>query len=278
MQDISGFFAYDDLTFEPLRQRGWAVTMVAWNDPNIDWGRYEAVVIRSPWDYHQTPGEFFRVLSEIDASPAKLLNPLEVCRWNLNKAYLRDLDQRGVPIIPTIWLERLQVSDLPQLFHDFQGRKIVVKPTIGAGSIDTFVLTSDDSQYWQPALDAFIQQPLMIQPFVEAIIDEGEYSLFYFGGEFSHAILKSPKPDDFRVQEEHGGIIRSITVDEPLATAGQRALDAIGQRLLYARVDLVQFNNRPALMELELIEPSLYFPYDEPSPARFAEAFVQMMG
>ncbi len=272
MQDTSGFFIYDFLTFVPLQKRGWLVDEVPWNAAEIDWNQYDAVVIRSPWDYQKTPDEFLQVLTDIDASRARLFNPLEICRWNMNKIYLRDLVARGIATIPTIWLDRMDAEAVPQLCAELQSQRIVLKPTIGANADDTFVVTSEQPETAKVALQVFENKPLMVQPFVDAIVTEGEYSLFYFGGEFSHAIQKVPKQNDFRVQEEHGGIISSVVASAELQRAGQLAIEAIGQPLLYARADFVRFQETPALMELELIEPSLYFSFDEQSPERFAAA------
>lgn len=120
-------------------------------------------------------------------------------------------------------------------------------------------------------------QPSMVQPFLNSIQITGEYSLFYFGGRYSHTILKQPKTGDFRVQEEHGGIIRATTPSEPMVHIATQALNAVGETLLYARVDIMLLDDgSPAVSELELIEPSLYFSYDSESPQRFATALDEM--
>ena len=276
MQDTRGFYIYDYLAHAPLGRLGWNVEEVPWDDPHIDWDQFEVVVIRSPWDYQKKPHEFVRVLETIDRGNARLFNPLDICLWNMNKVYLRDLVARGVATIPTIWLDRLESNSFHQLFSELQSERIVVKPTVGANADDTFVLSLHGSENRGEALSVFANKPLMVQPFVEAIVSEGEYSLFYFGGEFSHAIQKIPKQNDFRVQEEHGGIISSVIASEDLQSAGRLAIDAIGQPLLYARADFVRFQDGLALMELELIEPSLYFAFDDKSPERFASALNRL--
>jgi glutathione synthase/RimK-type ligase-like ATP-grasp enzyme len=116
----------------------------------------------------------------------------------------------------------------------------------------------------------------MVQPFVESIQSQGEYSLFYFGGQFSHTINKIPQAGDFRVQEEHGGLVCSVEASQIMQVAAQTVIDQLGERLLYARVDLVLWDSAPALMEVELIEPSLYFSFDAHSPGRFAQALNEM--
>jgi len=275
MANPEGFFVYDHLAHEPLKQLGWDVIDVVWSAPSRPWSDFDAVVIRSPWDYQQAPEQFLATLQDIQAA-TRLLNPIEICRWNMNKKYLKDLHEKGVPIVPTTWLDGLSRDRLSDAFNSV-GEKIVVKPTVGANADNAFVLSATDPDGWTTALEFYAARPLMLQPFVKSISTIGEYSLFYFGSQFSHAILKQPKAGDFRVQEEHGGVIRSIDVDHHLRGAGDLALDSIGQDLLYARVDLVFLEDgTSALMELELIEPSLYFSFDKQSPILFANALDRL--
>ena len=271
LENPAGFFIYDCLAFEPLQQIGWDVVELPWSRNDVDRSEFDAVVIRSTWDYQKNPDRFLTVLAEIENCGAMLFNSLDVCRWNLDKSYLRELETEGVPIVPTRWLSQLDESQLRILFGEFDSPSIVVKPTVGANADDTHVADRDNPDSWQDPLRVFATRPLMVQPFIQSIVDEGEYSLFYFGGQFSHAIVKKPGPNDFRVQEEHGGIIQSTRVDPLFAEAGQRAVDTVQHELLYARVDLVRLaGGQPALMELELIEPSLYFPFNQQSATRFA--------
>ncbi len=280
MRDLSGFCCYDQLAEEPMRQLGWDVQQIAWDAEGVEWNDYELVVIRSPWDYQHRWQQFLAVLTAIDRSSARLENALEVVRWNVHKSYLRDLQQRGVKIVPTRWLDRLEPQVLDLLREQFGADQLVVKPLVGANADHTFRLPRVGAgQDLQRALDCFAQESVMVQPFVPAVVDEGEYSLFFFAGQFSHAVRKTPKSGDFRVQEEHGGDIQSTNVSTQLRAAGQAALDAVPWPLLYARVDLVRLaDGTPALMELELIEPSLYFPYHPQAAERFAQAVQQLCG
>jgi glutathione synthase/RimK-type ligase-like ATP-grasp enzyme len=164
------------------------------------------------------------------------------------------------------------------LFLEFETPEIVVKPIVGANADDTFWLRRDDRENrWRDAINVFANRTLIAQPMVQSVCDVGEYSLFYFAGLYSHAILKTPKSGDFRVQEEHGGLIQSVRIDRDLKKSADEAVQVIESEFLYARVDLVRLaDGTPALMELELVEPSLYFPFDEESPRRFAVALDQM--
>lgn len=273
MDNMEGFFAYDYLAIEPMARRGWQVEEVSWRKA-VDWNDYQMVVIRSPWDYQQDWESFLRVLTQIDQSRAALQNSLHTVRWNIHKSYLRDLQQRGVLIVPTLWCDRLTPEQLEQAFTHFASPHIVVKPTVGANADDTFWISNEDSDAnRERALRVFGNRELMAQPFVESIVCTGEYSLFYFAGEYSHAILKRPQADDFRVQEEHGGVIRAIEPDAELVQAATRVMRALDEVPLYARVDLVRLpDGGLALIELELIEPSLYLSYDSDAPERFAAA------
>jgi hypothetical protein len=273
MDNMEGFFAYDYLAIEPLARRGWRVEEVPWRRP-VDWSDYALVVIRSPWDYQQDWESFLDVLTHIDRSSACLQNSLQTVRWNIHKSYLRDLEQRGVPIVPTLWLDHLAEEELEEAFFEFNTPHIVVKPTVGANADDTFWISRADGDAGRArALSVFAHRELMAQPFVDSIVETGEFSLFFFAGEYSHAILKTPKRNDFRVQEEHGGVIVAIEPDDELAWAATHVMRALDEMPLYARVDLVRLPNGPlALIELELIEPSLYLSYDPGAPERFAQA------
>lgn len=288
MDSLAGFYCSDSLTYQPLKELGWRVEEVPWKKANVDWRIFDVVVIRSPWDYFKYPQLFLEVLAQIEDSGTRLANPLRVVKWNLDKSYLRDLESKGIAIVPTLWTDRLHSNDLDLAFDHFasqvvDGKKthcneIVVKPTIGAGAFDTFRLNRDNPEQFVEALDVFTTQPAMIQPFLNSVVDRGEYSLFYFGNEFSHCVSKLPKPGDFRVQEEHGGLITARQPDTDMLAISQRVFDAIGEPLLYARIDLVYLpSGELAVIEVELIEPSLYFGYDDRSASRFASALARMI-
>jgi glutathione synthase/RimK-type ligase-like ATP-grasp enzyme len=280
LEDPTGFVMYDDLTFPPLAEQGFSVEMVPWT-ADADWSRFHAVIVRSTWDYQQAPEAFLSALEQIEAAGMPLANPLEVVRWNLDKVYLKDLEDRGVPIVPTVWGggalgEALDGGRLEQLFAAL-GDAVVVKPTISANADDTFWLPRDADR--AAALQAFKgSRPFMAQPFLPAITSEGEHSLFFFDGEYSHCVLKTPKSGDFRVQEEHGGILKAVTPEPALKAAADHAYQQLPEGLLQARLDFVRHDGGFVLMEAELIEPSLYFPYDERSPARFAAALARWVG
>ena len=265
----------DDLAHAPLLALGWEVESVPWARPDADWASYDAVVIRSTYDYIAAPDDFLRALAAVDEAGTPLFNSLELVRWNLRKRYLEDLAGRGVPTVPTLWRDAVRSADLDDFFDELSAEEIVIKPVVGANASGAFRFDRRSAAAGSRELDAFYaSRDAMVQPFVRAIVEEGEYSLFYFDGELSHAIRKTPKDADFRVQEEHGGLIRSVAPGTALRAAGARVMSALDETPLYARTDLVRFgpDDDFRLMELELIEPSLYFRTDDGAAARFAGA------
>jgi len=282
MEDPDGFYIYDDVTFAPLNRLGWEVTEVPWSRPTEPWNHFDAVVIRSTWDYQDHVDAFFQTLAAIESAKVALLNSRSTCRWNMDKSYLRQLSQAGVPIIPTLWLDRLDMATLETCLHRFEEhQEFVIKPRVGANADNLFVL-DPTRESWAEAAKVFENQPLMAQPFLPSIQSLGEYSLFYFGDEYSHAILKRPQAGDCRVQEEHGGTIAAVRAPREVKSLAERSLEAInsavGETLLYARIDVVQLDDGSfALIEAELIEPSLYFSFDPESPRRFASVLNRML-
>jgi len=276
MNDLEGFYTYDELLVEPLAERGWSVNFVSWRDGNIDWDEFEVVIIRSPWDYQDDPALFMKVLEEIDSSGARLENSLEIVKWNINKTYLRDMQQRGIKIVPSLWYNNWKKLDtLRELFTRLDTEELVIKPLISANADHTYRLFKNTFEEKSDLLEkTFRNRPFMIQPFVDSIVTEGEYSLFYFGDEYSHAIVKKPEKGDFRVQEEHGGTLHTLEPDTKLLELGDKTIQNITPLPLYSRIDFVRLSDKTyALMELELIEPSLYFNMDPESPERFARIF-----
>lgn len=268
MDDMSGYVSDDELAVSPLNELGWDVETVSWRDKTVDWNDFDIVVIRTPWDYQREPEAFLEVLQVIDSSKARLENSLDIVKWNLDKRYLRDLDGKGVNIVPTIWDGIYDERSFYLWMADLGVDELIIKPTVSATAEHTFRL----SEFEPEIAGVFEKRDFMIQPFLNGIVEEGEYSLFYLGGKYSHTILKEPKPSDFRVQEEHGGIITAVEPEKTLSETGRRIFDLIDPAPLYARIDLVRCQNAFLLMELELIEPALYLRMDSEAPKRFAEA------
>lgn len=274
MQDEGDFVTDYRPAIAPLESLGWQVDCVPWRQSGVEWGRYDAVYIGAPWDYPDDPAGFLGVLEAIDVSGAKLINPLALVHWNLDKSYLRDLESRGAAIVPSRWYETWAAGAPEECFRAFATDRLVIKPRVGANARDTFVLERPlDAAQTRRLKGLFAGRAFVVQPFIESIRDVGEHSLFYLGGELSHSIQKLPKAGDFRVQEEHGAAILPATADAALRAVGERVLSLVAPSPVYARADFVRSaDDRWLLMELELVEPSLYLRMDPQAPLRFAAA------
>ncbi|CAN5736087.1 ATP-grasp domain protein [soil metagenome] len=279
MDDMTGFVSYDTRVREPLARRGWSLDEVPWRSRTAVWQDFDVVVIRTTWDYQDAPTEFLRVLEHIDRA-TRLENPLATVRWNLDKRYLQELAGQGIRIVPTTWGEHATSAELRAAFDSFGTDQIVIKPQVGANADDAVWLRREDpdlDDVVRYAAGLFAQRSFMLQPFMTSVIDEGEHSLIYFAGAYSHTILKTPKAADFRVQEEHGGVIRATSPEPLLRRRADAIMATFAEPPLYARVDLVRTPDHDfALMELELIEPSLYLSYDDGAAERFATAITRV--
>jgi hypothetical protein len=272
IEDLSNFVADDPLVVEPLRRLGHDAEFVPWQAA-VDWRKFDGVVIRTTWDYQDYLPAFLRVLQEIETQ-TRLANPLELVKWNADKKiYLQDIEKRGGKIVPTIWSDsKIDDRQIQAWFELLDTVEIVIKPTIGANAQHTFRLKRGEAD-GDALSEIYEGRSYMVQPFMRGIVEEGEFSLFYFNGEYSHTILKTPRAGDFRVQEEHGGIIQSTKPPAHLSATGENIMKCISPTPLYARVDFVRTEaGEFLLVELELIEPSMYLRQADHAPRMFAEA------
>ncbi len=278
LADPTGFAIDDGLATGPLALRGWKVDTLPWNRPGVDWRRYELVVIRSTWDYQHHAEEFIAVLENIEHAGVRLENGSEIASWNIGKTYLLELASRGIETVPTFWRERLAPGELVPLFEELRSEAGVIKPTLSGNAQGAWRLDGASARAQAAEIETyFANRPLMMQPFERGIVEEGEFSMMYFNGTHSHSILKVPKAGDFRVQEEHGSEIVSITPEPALLAAGDAAIAAVGRRLLYARADFVRSGEVFRLMEMELVEPSMYLRTEAGAADRFAAAIASLM-
>jgi hypothetical protein len=275
MDSTDGWEIDADLTFEPMQALGWSIDMVPWKSAGVDWNQYDAVYICTPWDYPEDPEKFLALMEVIDSSSAILVNDISLVRWTMPKTYLRDLASRGAAIVPSLWYDKFDSRDLPGLFDAHDTDRIVIKPVISTNAHNTFLLYRDVPANVVSELEiTFAARPFVVQPFVENVQDEGEYALFFFSNEFSHAILKTPKDQDFRVQEEHGARIESVVPESALVETAASILSLVEPIPVYARCDFIRGpDGQFLLMELEVIEPSLYLRMESGAARRFAKAF-----
>jgi glutathione synthase/RimK-type ligase-like ATP-grasp enzyme len=274
--NLQNFFTYDKLLIEPMKKIGWIAEEISWRNENVNWNDYDAVIVRSTWDYQNDSEKFIGVLEKINTA-SHLENDIDLMKWNMNKNYLFDLEQKGVKIVDTIWEKKFNRILANEYFDKLTTDEIIIKPNISANADNTFRLTREKLNKNLELLEkVFAAREFMVQPFLNNIIEEGEYSLFYFNGKFSHSVLKKPKKNDFRVQEEHGGNIQPFKVSNDLILIAENIIKKLSTIPLYGRVDLVRTkDNEFALIELELIEPSLYLNKDDQSPNKFVNAFEE---
>jgi hypothetical protein len=271
----------DHLFAEALSARGAAVHAVPWSDSAAGWSAFDAVVVRSCWDYFHRCGEFHAWLDRLETDRARVHNDTRILRWNADKAYLRDLDALGIPIIPTRWLEGGSQVSLGELRRDSGWAELVVKPTVSGGAHRTWRSTPDAESADDIRLAEMVDAgPVMVQPLVREIERDGEWSLVFFAGEYSHSVLKRPGSGDFRVQREHGGTLEPLEPAASVIAAAKRAIAAIpfgDAAPLYARVDGCIVNGALRLMELEVLEPELFLRCGPESAGRLAAALLARM-
>ena len=273
---IAAFGLDEDLA--PLRaacaDAGIEVSIVAWDDMTVSWARFDAALLRSPWDYVDRLPEFLAWCDQT-AKRTALWNPPEVVRWNTDKRYLGELAARGLPVIESHFLAP---GDDPARLPDWE--EFVVKPTVGAGSRDAQrYLRVDRPEAIAHATRLLDQgRHVLVQPYLKAVDEQGETALLFFQGRFSHAIRKAPLLK--RGQAPTRALLKpeSITARQPSAAeldVAARVLAALPfETLAYARVDLLPSDRGPQLLELELTEPSVFLPYGEGAAARFAAVLL----
>lgn len=257
----------DALLRAALEELGLEVSNPVWSDVAVDWRAFDAVVVRTTWDYHLHL-EAFLEWSKTVAAITRIFNAPSLMAWNARKAYLEDLGRAGVPTVPTLVVRT--VADLGRI-GEIGAERWVVKPEVGASAIDTRI--HDRLESARKHAETLLTKGLaLVQPFQSNILDEGEISLVWIAHQVVHAIRKRPKPGDFRVQTDHGGTNERIPVPAE-GVAIVEACMAAAPGALFARIDLVRDERKELrLMELELIEPELMFEWAPESTPLMAEA------
>ncbi len=259
-RDLPRLTPDDRILLEELRGCGFEVRPVLWDAEDVRWDTFDLVFIRSCWDYHLRSNQFLAWAEMLDRAGVTLWNPLPVVRWNAHKRYLRDLEAAGVPLVPTCWPTAEGSETLERIFQRFGWEEAVVKPAVSAAAHQTWRVRREDAAQRGPELARALEQgEMMVQRFLPEIAHQGEWSLIFLDGVFSHAAIKSPRPGDFRVQPDFGGTVTRGEPHAALLTRAKQAVDAVPFLWHYARVDGVETAEGFLLMELELIEPALYF-------------------
>lgn len=239
-----------------LTERGADALATVWDAPR-DWTAFDAVVIRSCWDYHRRHDEFLRWIAALENAGVRVMNSPRVIRWNSHKGYLDELAEQGIPVVPTISATHTTVSSAVDEARRLGWRKLVVKPAVSASAEGVMILDDETSEPGR-----LVDGDYLVQPFIDELSDAGEIDLVYLGDQLSHAVRRGPRhaPTSISLAE----------LPVPVRAVAERVLTAIPDRPVYARIDLVVHRGEPLLMEVELIEPDLFLTLAPHSATRLA--------
>ncbi|MGN6254231.1 MAG: ATP-grasp domain-containing protein [Solirubrobacterales bacterium] len=269
--------AGDDLLREELAARGVESAAVVWDRMEGEMDGFDACLVRSTWDYHEKYEEFLAWARRVEAA-IPLWNDAQTIAWNSNKTYLRELAEGGVRIVPTLWVEQGERPVLDELLVERGWDEAVVKPVVDLGARNLSRVRAADIE-GQKALERVLERHgAMVQPFLPSLEEQGELSLIYVAGQFSHAVRKRPAPGDFRVQSIWGGSVKRAEPTAEHLELAKRALSQVIPTPLYARADLVEdLAGDPCLIELELIEPNLYLSHQPGAAGLLADALLERL-
>ena len=257
---IHNAYYEDSLVAKALKSEGLKVTRKAWDDNSFDWSSTKSVMFRTTWDYHNRFEEFSQWLNRVSKQTV-LINSEELIRWNVDKHYLLDLKSNGVLIPETEIIEIGSSTTLKMLHEKLGWEETVLKPCISAGAYNTYRLNLNNLEEHEIIFKELIKkEAMMLQPFQHNIVAKGEVSMMVINGQFSHAILKTPKKGDYRVQDDFGGAVHKYTPTQEEIHFAESITKACLTLPLYARVDIfINNNDELAVLELELIEPEMWF-------------------
>ena len=269
---IENVLREDQLVLDALQKQGLRSIKVAWSDPSFNWSETRYALFRSTWDYAEKFVEFSDWLIHV-STKTKLINPYDLIIWNLDKHYLSDLAAKGVNVVETCFIEPKDTRSLREFHKELGWSKTVLKPAVSAAAKDTFKLDLSNLDDHEDRFRELIKdESMMLQPFQNSIVERGEISLMVMGGQYTHAVLKIAKPGDFRVQDDFGGTVHEYEPTQAEIALAIAAVKACNPQPLYARVDIVDDNNgRPAISELELVEPELWFRRREEAAEKLAK-------
>ncbi len=268
----------DGLVADALRARGLQVERRAWSDPDMHWHDTRCALFRSTWDYFDRFDEFSRWFDQA-ATQTRFFNDAATLRWNMDKRYLAELSAAGVTIVPTVYVDRGQTATLEAILTAQGWPEAVFKPVVsGAARLTYRIDTTTAPAHEAVFADCVAAEAMMVQAFEPAIVSAGELSLIVIDGVTTHAIRKTAKAGDFRVQDDHGGTVHAHTPADDERAFAEAAVRACATLPLYARVDFVR--RAPGdfrLMELELLEPELFFRFHPPAADALAEAVIKRL-
>ena len=250
----------DGLVVSALEKQGLRVTRIAWDDAGFDWRQTRSLLFRTTWDYFERFSEFSPWLDQVSRQ-SRLFNSAELIKWNIDKHYLSTLAEKGLNTVVTHYIERGDPRTLSQCLQQTGWEDAILKPAISGSARHTYRLNMACCQELECRFAELIQREgMLLQPFQQQIQQQGELSLMVIDGRFSHAIRKTAKPGDFRVQDDHGGSVHAHQASQEEKDFAEAAVAILPFDVLYARVDIIRDNHgQLAIMELEMIEPELFF-------------------
>lgn len=261
---------------EALEAVGLRVHRINWDNPDFDWTQTHSALIRTTWDYFDRASEFRAWLNRVEGL-TQLINPVEMVRWNMDKHYLFDLQQKGVHIVPTMVVEPGDNRSLQEIVIATGWKQLILKPAISGASRHTYRLNPGNiAEHEHIYAELIASEAMLLQPFMQNITSMGEVSHMVLGGKYSHSVLKKAKRGDFRVQDDFGGTVQDYQANAEEIAQAEQIVHAIDPLPIQARVDMLWDNEgKPALAELELLEPELWFRFNKPGAELLAAAVKQ---
>jgi glutathione synthase/RimK-type ligase-like ATP-grasp enzyme len=267
----------DQKLIPELARHGITAKAVVWDDKTINWTTFDYLIFRNTWDYFEKEIEFNLWLTQIEKLGIKTLNAIEIIQQNKHKFYLKELEKQGIPIIPTLFLDKTNHLNLSEIIPS-HWKKAVIKPAFSGGAYLTNVFEISETEAINNQYKSIAKEKeLLLQEFVPEIISKGETSIIFFNKKYSHSINKKPADGEFRIQVQFGGKYTSIQPSKALIEKAQKVVNTFQGKLLYARVDGIIIDDELHLMEIECIEPDLYFEYSEGSIQRFVDSILELI-
>ena len=268
----------DQILSSILTQEGISHEIVAWSDPLVVWSRFTTLLIKSTWDYFDYYPAFLNWIAEIQQLQIPVLNSLDTILWNSSKRYLLEIEQNGFPVIAGMILEKGKPVNMAQIQEKIKSEIWVIKPLVSGGAKNTLKIPVLEWEKFAPQVRALVEEEdFLVQPFVPEVAEVGEYSLIFFNQVLSHAVLKTPAKEDFRVQHYFGGTIQTIEPTSKMLESCQALVQKFAPDSLYARVDGVEIDGVFHLMELELIEPYLFLGLEDQAIPNYRTALMQRL-
>lgn len=271
-QYIDNVLLEDELLKRALEEKGLKVHKTNWDNPNMNWNDTEFVIFRTTWDYFDRYEEFSKWLESI-SSKTHLINSDNLLKWNIDKHYLQEIEQKGINIPPTTFIEKGSSKSLEDFISECSWEEIILKPTVSGAARHTYKFNRETVDSISKIFNTLIQQEdFMIQEYQNQITTKGEVAFMVFGGEYSHAVLKKAKEGDFRVQDDFGGTLHDYNANKEEIAFVEKAIHSCPELPIYARIDVLWDNNNElAIGEIELIEPELWFRRNSNSATLLAE-------